>query len=69
MAHVITSHASFAHAGSEGLLARLAARLAAYRRFHETRRELDGLSDRDLADLGIHRSNIGDIAAQAAWNL
>lgn len=32
-----------------------------------TLRELNSLSDRDLADLGIHRAILGDIAYEAAY--
>jgi uncharacterized protein YjiS (DUF1127 family) len=32
-----------------------------------TLRELNSLSDRDLADLGIHRAILGDIAHEAAY--
>ena len=32
-----------------------------------TMRELNGLSDRDLADLGIHRSMLSEIAHEAAY--
>ncbi|WP_089882527.1 DUF1127 domain-containing protein [Citreimonas salinaria] len=56
-----------------GLLGRLAeartalgerlARRAIYRR---TLNEMSALSDRDLADLGIHRSQVRSIAWQAA---
>ena len=35
--------------------------------FNQTVRELCGLSDRDLADLGIHRSMIAKIAGEAAY--
>ncbi|MBC7677312.1 MAG: DUF1127 domain-containing protein [Rhodoferax sp.] len=35
--------------------------------FNQTVRELNALSDRDLADLGIHGSMIKDIAKQAAY--
>jgi uncharacterized protein YjiS (DUF1127 family) len=40
-----------------------ARRNAAYRR---TYRELDQMSDRDLADIGITRFMIADVAAEAA---
>jgi uncharacterized protein YjiS (DUF1127 family) len=68
MAYATTSHSSFARPQGDSLLARLASHFAARRRYHETRRELGALSDRDLMDLGIHRSNISDIAAEAARN-
>ena len=45
----------------------LADRFARFRRFHETLNELTVLSDRDLADVGLHRSQLRDIAAQAAY--
>ena len=35
--------------------------------YRQTRRELDGLSDRDLADLGIQRSMIATVAREAAY--
>lgn len=38
-----------------------------YRVYRTTLRELGALSDRDLADLGIHRANIGAVAAEAAY--
>ncbi|MBD3677315.1 MAG: DUF1127 domain-containing protein [Rhodobacteraceae bacterium] len=45
-------------------LAERAARRAVYTR---TVTELHALSDRDLADLGFHRSEIPQIARQAAY--
>ena len=42
---------------------------AAQRRtYNTTVRELAALGDRDLADLGIHRSNIRAIAYEAAFS-
>lgn len=38
------------------------ANLALYREYQKTFAELDGLSDRDLADIGINRADIADIA-------
>ena len=44
-------------------------KLALHRRrlFNRTVRELSALSDRELADLGIHASMIKQIAAEAAY--
>ena len=44
-------------------------KLALHRRrlFNQTVRELNVLSDRELADLGIHASMIKQIAAEAAY--
>ncbi len=57
-----------------GLAERLAAYLAAFsedrqRRkvYRQTLRELGVLSNRDLADLGIHRSMITRVALEAAY--
>lgn len=41
--------------------------MARRRVYTETRRELEMLSDRDLADLGISRVQIGEIAREAAY--
>lgn len=38
-----------------------------YRVYRETVRELNTLSDRDLSDLGLHRSAIDSIAIEAAY--
>lgn len=45
------------------------AKLAMQRRrvFNQTVRELDSLSSRELADLGLHRSMITRIAREAAY--
>jgi uncharacterized protein YjiS (DUF1127 family) len=37
------------------------------RMFSQTFRELNGLTERELSDLGIHRSMIRQIAAEAAY--
>lgn len=50
-----------------GMARELADRWRRYRVFRETMRELEALSDRDLADLGIHRSQIASIAREAAY--
>ncbi len=60
--------------GTNGLADRFAAivkaiRLAAQRRaiYDRTVRELNGLTNRELADLGIARLNIEDVARAAAY--
>jgi len=40
-----------------------------WRRYRETVRELQGLSPRELSDLGIVRSDIGRLAREAASQL
>jgi uncharacterized protein YjiS (DUF1127 family) len=37
-----------------------------WRRYRETVRELQGLSTRELSDLGIHPNDIGRVARQAS---
>lgn len=45
----------------------LKAAVAKRRIYNQTVHELRQLSDRELADLGIHRAMIGTIAAEAAY--
>jgi uncharacterized protein YjiS (DUF1127 family) len=45
----------------------LAERAAKYRTYRATLNELGALSDRDLADLGLHRAMIADVARDAAY--
>ncbi|NRA98639.1 MAG: DUF1127 domain-containing protein [Rhodobacteraceae bacterium] len=45
----------------------LAERWARYTVYRDTLRELQSLSDRDLADLGLHRSLIRRTAYEAAY--
>lgn len=35
--------------------------------YRQTLRELDGLSDRDLNDLGLHRAEVERVALEAAY--
>lgn len=43
------------------------ARLAQYRVFRQTLNELGALSNRELADLGLHRSQVRRLAYEAAY--
>ncbi len=45
----------------------LADRVAKYQLYRTTMSELASLSDRDLSDLGLHRSMIRDVATEAAY--
>lgn len=54
-------------ARSNGLLARFVEAAAARKVYRTTLTELEGLSNRDLADLGINRSMIKSIAYEAAY--
>jgi len=44
------------------LTANLARRFVQFRTYHRTLNELSTLSDHELADIGIHRANIGAVA-------
>ena len=44
----------------------IARSLTAWRRFRETRYQLDRLSSRELADIGYNRAEIIDVARRAA---
>lgn len=43
-------------------------RFHAYRRYRRTLNELAQLTDRELADLGLHRSGLKAVALEAARN-
>ena len=51
-----------------GLMGALSARYTRYKTYRVTLDELEALSDRDLADLGIARSMIRSIAYKAAYD-
>jgi uncharacterized protein YjiS (DUF1127 family) len=44
------------------LTANVTRRWSQFRTYHQTLNELSMLSDHELADIGIHRANIGDVA-------
>lgn len=69
MAHAIHL---YDHAGSTrrpGLLARLRRTFADHRKYLATCDELNALSDRELADLGISRGNVREIAHESVYGL
>lgn len=53
--------------GLRGAYDRFMQRLADSRMFARTLRELESLSDRELADLGLSRGSLRDIARQAVY--
>lgn len=70
------AYVNTARAGSPSILEALlhpmgALRVAVQRRrvYAQTVAELNSLSDRDLADLGIHRSLIRAVAKEAAYGM
>ena len=46
--------------------ASLTQRWSQFRTYHRTLNELSMLSDHELADIGVHRANIGDVARSFA---
>ena len=53
--------------GLSVLRGNLAERFARYRTYRTTLNELTMLTDRELADMGLHRGNIREIAFGAAY--
>jgi uncharacterized protein YjiS (DUF1127 family) len=53
-------------AATGGLFARLRTMLAEHARYVRTREELASLTDRELNDIGLVRSDIEDVAKRAA---
>lgn len=58
---------SRALAADQGIVARLRSAFADYRLYLATIDELAQLSDRELADLGLHRASIRDVARQSVY--
>jgi uncharacterized protein YjiS (DUF1127 family) len=54
--------------GAGGIFSKVAGWWKAHRAYRQTFMELDALSNRDLADIGISRSDIPAIAAKSALN-
>jgi len=67
MAHVVALNPQDLPSGKRALLARLGQVLADYREYRRVYKELNALNDRELADIGISRHNIADIARGAAY--
>jgi len=65
MAHAITLNAHVDGREQPGLLARVRLMLADYHAYREVYDELDSLSDRELADIGLSRLGIRDVARDA----
>jgi uncharacterized protein YjiS (DUF1127 family) len=68
------AYANVSRAGSAGIADRVSGivksvkgGLARRRKYAQTYRELDALTERELSDLGIHRSMIARIAREAAY--
>ena len=67
MAHAINLNAEAAYVEQPGLFARLRQSFADYREYLATYEELSALSDHRLADIGLSRLNIREIARAAVY--
>ena len=67
MAHAINLNAHADYAEQPGIFARLRQAFADHRRFLATYDELNALNDRELADIGLSRLNVRDVARQAVY--
>ncbi|MGI9389028.1 MAG: DUF1127 domain-containing protein [Boseongicola sp.] len=56
------------HARLSGFLAGLVARVRNYTSYRKTFLELDHLTDRELADLGLSRHQLRDVAFHVAYD-
>jgi uncharacterized protein YjiS (DUF1127 family) len=66
MAHALTNTAAV---NGLGLIDRARNAVAQYRTYRQTVNELEALSNRELADLGLSRALIRDIARTSAYGL
>jgi uncharacterized protein YjiS (DUF1127 family) len=67
MAPVINLNDYADYAEQPSLFARLRLSFADYREYLATYGELNALSDRELADIGLSRLNVGDVAREAVY--
>lgn len=70
MAYLTTTSATGSTFGERATAAfqNLAASYKQYRLYRETYDELSALSNRELADLGLNRSNLNQVARESARN-
>jgi uncharacterized protein YjiS (DUF1127 family) len=67
MAHAINLNTYADYAEQPGVFARLRQAVADHRAYLATYDELNALSDRELADLGLSRLNVRDVAREAVY--
>jgi len=67
MAHAINLSAYADYAQQPGIFARLRQSFAHHRKYLATYDELNALSDRGLADLGLSRLDVRDVAQEAVY--
>jgi uncharacterized protein YjiS (DUF1127 family) len=67
MAHAINLNAYADYAEQPGIFARLRKTFADQRKYLATYDELNALNDRELADIGLSRLNVRDVAREAVY--
>jgi uncharacterized protein YjiS (DUF1127 family) len=67
MAHAINLNAYAYYAERPGIFARLRQAFADHREYLATYDELNALSDRELADIGLSRWNVREVAREATY--
>ena len=67
MAHALSLHAHAQYVEQSALLARLRQSFADYREYLATCKDLNALSDRQLADFGVSRLNVREIARATVY--
>ena len=67
MAHAINLNAYADYDEQPGIFARLRQAFADHREYLATYDELNALSDRELADIGLSRLNVRDVAREAVY--
>lgn len=67
MAYVAQSFQAIPVRDKPDTLGRLRRAVSNYRKFRKAYEELDALSDRELADIGVSRHDIREIAREAAY--
>ena len=67
MAYTTTNTTLAATTGVSGVLSKIAARYKAYRLYRDTFDGLSALTNRELADLGLSRAELHQVAADAAY--
>jgi uncharacterized protein YjiS (DUF1127 family) len=67
MAHAINLNAYADYAEQPGIFAHLRQSFADHRKYLATYDELNALSDRELADIGLSRWHVRDVAREAVY--
>jgi uncharacterized protein YjiS (DUF1127 family) len=67
MAHAINLNAYADYDEQPGIFARLRQSFADHRRYLAIYDELNALSDRELADIGLSRSSVREVAREAIY--